>query len=213
MKNLFIQLLNKFWLRMNFRISRNKHGRNRVAMSINFHLLFKDVFLFKYIVIWYKIISPYLKKKIPTTVDVVQSLSHVWLFEILWTAAHQAPLSLTISQSLLKLMSIGLMMLSNHLILCCPLICFQSFPPSGLPRWFPTSELPLHIRWPKNWSLGISPSNEYSELISFRTDSTPCSWRDSQVFSSTVLILRCSAFFMVQLSHSYVTYWKNHSFD
>ena len=99
-----------------------------VAMNINFHLLFKDVFLFKYIVIWYNIISPYLKKKIPTTVDVVQSLSHVWLFETSWTAADQAPLSLTISQSLLKLMSIGLMMLSNHLILCCPLLLLSIFP-------------------------------------------------------------------------------------
>ena len=110
-----------FWLRrMNFRMSKSKHGMNRVATGINFHLLFKDVFLFKYIVIWYKIISPYLKKKIPTTVVVIQSLSHVWLFEIPWTAAHQAPLSFTISQSLLEFMSTGLMMLSNHLIRCCP---------------------------------------------------------------------------------------------
>ena len=95
---------------------------------------------------------------------VVQSLSHVQLFVTPWTAAHLASLSLAISQSFLKLLSIELMMPSNHLILCLPLL---------LPSVFPSiSESALHIRWPKYWSFSfiISPSNEYSELLSFRID-------------------------------------------
>ena len=99
----------------------------------------------------------------------VQSLSRVRLFVIPWTAAHQASLSITNSQSLLKLMSIELVMPSNHLILCCPLL----LPPSIFPsiRVF-SNESVLHIRWPKYWSFSfnISPSNEHPGLISFRMD-------------------------------------------
>ena len=98
----------------------------------------------------------------------VQSFSRVLLFATLWTAAHQASLSITNSRSLLKLMSIELVMPSNHLILCHPLLL-----PSVVPsiRIF-SSESVLHNRWPKYWSFSfsISPSNEYSGLISFRMD-------------------------------------------
>ena len=96
----------------------------------------------------------------------VQSLSHVQLFVIPWTAAHQSSLSITISWSLLKLMSIELVILSNHLIICHPLLLLPSIFPSI--RVF-YNESTLHI-WPKYWSFSISPSNEYSELISFRID-------------------------------------------
>ena len=97
----------------------------------------------------------------------VQSLAHVRLFAAPWTAARQASLSFTVSQSLLKLMSIELVMPSNHLILCHPLALLLSVFPSI--RVF-SSELALHIRWPKYWSFSISPSNDYSGLISFRID-------------------------------------------
>ena len=98
---------------------------------------------------------------------VVQSLSHVQLFVTLWTAARQASLWFTISRSLLKLISIESVMPSNHLIL--PLLLLSSIFPSI--RVF-SNELALYIRWPKFWSfsLSIRPSNEYSELISFRID-------------------------------------------
>ena len=140
----------------------------------------------------------------------VQSLSCIWLFETPWTAARQASWSITNSQSLLKLMSIESMMPSNHLILCRPLL----LPPSIFPsiRVF-TKESVLHIRWPKYWSFSssISPSNEYSGLISFRMD-----WLDLlsvqgtlksllQHHSSKASILQCSAFFIVQISHPYMT--------
>src|SRR5574337_641706 len=99
----------------------------------------------------------------------VQSLSHVQLFATPWTAACQYSLSMTSSWSLLKLMSIESVMPSNHLILCCPLL----LPPSIFPsiRVF-SSESILRIRWPKYWSFSfsISPSNEYSGLISFMMD-------------------------------------------
>ena len=135
----------------------------------------------------------------------VQSLSHVRLFATPWTVAYQASLSITNSWSLLKLMSIVLVMPSNHLILCCPLL----LPPSIFPsiRVF-SNEPVLRIRWPKDWSFSfnISPSNEYSGLISFRID-----WFDLlavqgtlkrllQHHSSKPSILWCSAFFIVQLS-------------
>ena len=97
----------------------------------------------------------------------VQSLSRVQLFVTPWTAARQASLSLTISQSLLKLMSIKLVMSSNHLILCLPLLLPLSIFPSI--RVFFNKSV-LHVRWPKYWSLSISPSSEYSGLISFRMD-------------------------------------------
>ena len=128
----------------------------------------------------------------------VQSLSCVQLFETPWTAAHQASLSMANLQSLLKLMSIESVMLSNHLIICLSLL-----PPSVFPRIRVFSnESVLRIRWPKYWSFGfsISPSNEYSELISFRVD-----WLDllavqgtSSVFSNTTV--QKYQFFSVQLS-------------
>ena len=100
---------------------------------------------------------------------VFQSLSHVQLFATPWTAARQASLSFTMSRSLLKLISVELVMPSNHLNLCHPLLLLPSIFPSI--RVF-SNELALCIRWPKYWSfsLSISPSNEYSGLISFRMD-------------------------------------------
>ena len=128
----------------------------------------------------------------------VQSLSHVWLFVTPWTAACQASLSITNSQTLLKLMSSESVMPSNHLILCHPLLLLPSVFPSI--RVF-SNELVLQIRWPKYWSfsMSISPSNEYSGLISFKIDwfdllAVP---RDSQEFSLTV---QKHQFFGVQIS-------------
>ena len=124
----------------------------------------------------------------------------------------QLQLSITNSQSLLKIMSIESVMLSNHLILCRPLLLFSTFPSI---RVF-SSESVLHIRWPKYWSFNfsISHSNEYSRLISFRFD-----WFDlltiqgtlkslSQHHSSKASVLWRLAFFMVQLSHPYMTTGK-----
>ena len=135
----------------------------------------------------------------------VQSLSRVWLFVTPWTAARQAPLSITNSHNLFKLMSIELVTPFNHLILCHPLFLLPWIFPSI--RVF-SNESSIHIRWPKYWSLSfsISPSNEYSGLISFRMD-----WLDLlavQVHSSKALTLQCSAFFIVQLSHPYMTTGK-----
>ena len=117
-----------------------------------------------------------------------QSLSCVWLFATPWTTVYQASLSFTISQSLLKLMSIESVMPSNHLILCHPLLLLPSIFPSI--RVF-SNELALHIRWPKYWSFSfhISPSNEYSGLISFRLTSLILllSKGLSKVFSSTTV--------------------------
>ena len=100
---------------------------------------------------------------------VVPLLSCVWLFETSWTAAHQASLSFTISRNLLRLMSIELVMLSNDLILCCPLLLLPSVFPN-IRVFF--NELALQIMWPKYWSFSFSnsPFNEYSGLISFRMD-------------------------------------------
>ena len=141
----------------------------------------------------------------------VQSLSHVRLFATPWTTACQASLSITNSWSSLRLMSIESVMPSSHLILCCPLLLLPSTFPSI--RGFSNESL-LHIRWPKYWSFSISPSNEYSELISFRID-----WLDLlevqgtfrsllQHHSSKASIIWRSAFFMVQLSHPYMTIGK-----
>ena len=145
--------------------------------------------------------------------DSVQSLSCVWLFATPWTAARQASLSITNSWSLLKLRSIELVMPSNHLILCRPLLLLPSVFPSS--RVF-SSESVCRIRWPKYWrfSFSISPSNEYSGLTSFRID-----WLDLlavqgtlksllQHHSSKSSILQHSAFFIVQLSHPYMTAGK-----
>ena len=109
-------------------------------------------------------ISP---KKTSVQFSSVQSLSRVWLFVTAWTAARQASLSITNSWCLLKLVSIELVMLSNHLIFCRPLL----LPPSIFPRIRVFSdESVLCIRWPNYWSFRINPSNEYSGLISFRMD-------------------------------------------
>ena len=134
-----------------------------------------------------------------------------------WTTVHQASLSITNSQSLLKLISIKSLIPYNHLILCHPLLLPSMFPSI---RVF-TNESVLHIRWPKYWSFtfSISLSNEHSRLISFRMD-----WLDLlavqetlksllQHHSSKASILWCSAFFRVQLSHPYDDHWKNHSLD
>jgi len=142
-----------------------------------------------------------------------QSLSCVQLFATPWTAANQDSMSITNSQSLLKLMSIESVMLSNHLILFHPLFLPPSIFPSN--RVFPNG-LALRITWPKYWSssFNISPSNEYSGLISFRMD-----WLDLlavqgtlkillQHHSSKSSILWCSAFFIVQLLHPYMTTGK-----
>ena len=104
-----------------------------------------------------------------STISSVQLLSHVQLFATPWTAACQASLSITNSQSLLKLMSIESVMPSNHLILCLPLLLMPSIFPS---IWVFSNESVLRIRWPNYWSFSfsISPSNEYSGLISFRID-------------------------------------------
>ena len=100
-------------------------------------------------------------------VVVIKSLSSVWLFAASWTAAHQTSRSFTISWSLLKLISIELVILSNNLVLCYPLILL---PPIFPNIWVFSSESVLHIRWPKDWSFSFrfSPSNEYSGFISFR---------------------------------------------
>ena len=130
-----------------------------------------------------------------------------------WTAAHQASLSFTISQSLLKLISIDSVMPFNHLILYCSLLLLPSIFPSI--RVF-SNESALHIRWPKYWSFSfsINPSNEYSGLISFRIDCFDLLAVHStlksplQHHSSKASILWCSAFVMVHLSHPYVNTGK-----
>ena len=149
--------------------------------------------------------------------DNVHLLSCVQLFVASWTAARQASLSFSISWSLLELMTIKSVMPSNHLILCCSLLLLPSVFPSI--RVF-SNELALRIRWPKCWSFSfsISPSSEYSGLISFQID-----WFDLAVqgtlkslfqpHSSKASLLQHSAFFMVQLFTSIHDYWKNHSLD
>ena len=145
--------------------------------------------------------------------SLVQSLSRVWFFVTLWTTARQASQSITNSQCLLKLMSIESVMPSNHLILCHPLLLPPSIFPSS--RVF-SNESVLRIRWPKycSFSFSISPSNEYSGLISFRMD-----WLGLlavqgtlksllQHHSSKASILGHSTFFIVQFSHPYMTTGK-----
>ena len=143
----------------------------------------------------------------------VQSLSHTQIFVTPWTAAHQASLSVNNTQSLLKLMSIKSVMPSNHLILCHPLLLLPSIFPSI--RVF-SNESVLCIRWPKCWSFSfsLSPSNEYSGLVSFRTDKFDLLAVQGtlksllQHHSSKASVLWLSAFFMVQLSHPYMTTGK-----
>ena len=149
----------------------------------------------------------------PTSVSVVavQLLSCVQLFATPWIARSQASQSITNFQSLLKLMSTESVMPSNHPILCCLLLLLSTFPSS---RIF-ANESTLHIRWPNYWSfsVSISTSNEYAELISFRID-----WFDLLAVQGTVKslqhhrskasALQFLAFFMVQLSHSHMTTGK-----
>ena len=148
----------------------------------------------------------------PIIISSVQLLSHVRLFVTILTISCQASLSITNTWSLLKLMSIKSVMPSIHLILCRPLLLPSIFPSI---RVF-SDESVLPIRWPKYWSFSfsISPSNEYSGLISFTMD-----WLDLlavqethksllQHHSSKASILQCLAFFMVQLSHPYMTIGK-----
>ena len=143
----------------------------------------------------------------------VQSLSRVWLFVTPWITAHQASLSITNSRSSLRLTSIESVMPSSHLILSRPLLLLLPIPPSI--RVF-SNESTLPMRWPKYWSFSFStiPSKEIPGLISFRMD-----WLDLlavqgtlknllQHHSSKASILRCSAFFTVQLSHPYTTTGK-----
>ena len=142
------------------------------------------------------------------------SLNHVLLCVTPWTAAHQVSLSFTSSWSLFKLMSIESVIPSKHLILCHPILLLPSILTSI--RVFSTESV-LHIRWPKYWSFSFStsPSNEYSGLISLKMD-----WLDLlalqgtlksllQHHSSKASVLGRSAFFMIQLSHSYMTTTKN----
>ena len=146
------------------------------------------------------------------TIVTVQSLSHIQMLVIPWTAARQASLSFIITQSLLKIVSTKSVMPSNHSILCCPLLLPSVFPSL---RVF-SKESVLQIRWPKYWSFSfsISPSNEYSGLISFRMD-----WLDLLAVQGTLKsllqhhslkasTLDCSAFFVVHLSHPYMTTGK-----
>ena len=143
----------------------------------------------------------------------VQSLSRVRLFATPWSTARQASLFITNFWSSPKLMCIELVMPSNHLILCCPLLLLLPIPPSI--KIF-SNESILHMRWPKYWnfSLNISPSNEHPELVSFRMD-----WLDLlavqgtlkgllQHHSSKASILQHSAFFIFQLLHPYMTTGK-----
>ena len=141
-------------------------------------------------------------------VFVVQSLSHVQLFVTPWIAAHQAFLSFTVSWSFFILISIELVMPSNHLIFCYPLLfllLLSIFPSIRLS----SNESAVLIRWPKYWSFSISSSSEYSGLISFKND-----WFDLglqsllQHHSSKAWILHCLTFFMVQLSHPYMSTGK-----
>ena len=159
---------------------------------------------------FHQIFSPYLPK---WWFSSVQSLSRVQLFVIPWIAARQASLSITNSRSSPRLTSIESVMPSSHLILCRPLLPLPPIPPSI--RVF-SNESTLHMRWPKYWSFSFSiiPSKEIPRLISFRMD-----WLDLpgvqgtlknllQHHSSKASILRCSAFFTVQLSHPYMTTGK-----
>ena len=140
----------------------------------------------------------------------VQSLSHVQLSANQWIAAHRASLSITDSQSSLKLTSSESVIPSSHLILCCPLLLLPPIPPNI--KVF-ANESTLHMRWPKYWSFSfsISPSKEHPGLISFRMDWLALLAVQGilksllQLHSSKASILSCSAFFIVQISHPYMT--------
>ena len=162
--------------------------------------LFQHVFL-----------TPETLGKFPTQFSSVQSLSRVWLFATPWTTACQTSLSITNSQSLLKLISIESMMPSNHLLLCHSLLLLPSI---FLSIRVSSNKSVLHSRWPKYWSFSISPSNDYSGLISFKMN-----WLDLltvqgtlksliQHHSSKASILQWSTLFIVQLLHQYMTTGK-----
>ena len=161
--------------------------------------------------------SDILPKKKLKCFSSVQSLSHVRLFVTLWTAARQASLSITNSWSLLKFMSIESVMPSNHLILFHPLFLLPLIFPSI--RVF-SKESVLCIRWPKYWSFNfrISPSNEYSGLISFRIDCLDLlAVQDSQESSPTPQFKSINSLVLTFLYSPTLTskhdYWKNHSLD
>ena len=185
-----------------------------IRMIFMFHEFFASKFSYSYL--------PLPPNKIRIVIIIqfssVQSLSYIWLFVTPWTTACQTSLSISNSWSQPKPTSIELMMPSSHLILCHPLLLLPSIFPSISVF---SNESPLCIRWPKYWSFSfnISPSNEHPGLISFRMD-----WLDLlavqgtlmsllQHHSSKASILQCSTFFIVQLSHPYMTTGKNHSLD
>ena len=150
------------------------------------------------------------------TISSIQLLSCVRLFATSWTAARQASLSITNPQTLLKLMPTELMMPSNHLILCRPLLLPLSIIPC-IRVFF--KESVLHIRWPKYWSFSfsISPSNEHPGLISFRLVGSPCCPRDSQESSPTPQFKSINSSVLSLLYSPTLTsirdYWKNYSLD
>ena len=178
-------------------------------MPTKIHLVKAMVFL----VVMYRCESWTIKK-----LSLIQLLSHVQIFVAPWTAARQASLSITNSWSLLKLKSIELVMPSNDLVLCQPFLFLPSIFSSI--RVF-SSESVVCIKWPKIWSFSfsISPSNEYSGLISFRIYCLDLLTVQGtlksllQHHSSKTSILQCSAFFIVQLSHPYMTTEKKQNFD
>ena len=145
----------------------------------------------------------------------VQLLSHVWIIATPRTAAHQASLSYTNSRNLLKLMSIELVMPSNHLIICCPLLLLPYIFPSI--RVF-SDESTLHIKWPKYWSFSfnISPSNEYSGLISFKIHRLDL-LAVQGILKSLLQTTSINSSVLRLLYHPTLTsirdYWKNHSLD
>ena len=155
---------------------------------------------------------------LPTTlgnfiVVVFQSLSPVRLFTNTWAVASQAPLPSTVSWSLLKFMFIELVILSNHLIICCPRLLLSVFPSIRVFSY----KLALGIRWPKYWSFSISPSDEYSGLISFRID-----WFDLLAVQRTLESSLAPQFESITSVFSLLygptltsvhNYWKHHSFD
>ena len=188
---------------------------NSLRIIINSISLFTELL---YLIFLYVLLSPEVNSW-DKTVAVVQSLSRVWLFVTSWTTARQASLSFTISQSLLKFISIKLVIPSNHLILCHSLLLLSSVFPSI--RVF-SNDSALCIRWPKCWSFSFSihPSNEYSGLISLRTD-----WFDLLAVQGTLKSLlqhllqfkgissSVLSLFYCPVLTSVHAYWKNHSFD
>ena len=151
-----------------------------------------------------------------SSIQSVQSLSHVRLFVTPWIAACQASLSITNSWSLLKLMSIGSVMPSSHLIFCRPLLLLPPIPPSI--RVF-SNESTLRMRWPKYWSFSfsISPSNEHSGLLQNGLVGSPCSPKDSQESSPAPQFKSINSLVLSFLHNPNLTsvhdHWKNHSLD